>query len=145
MPADDADASAGETDRGHERFATRTAALSALEESLRQALQTASREQVLQRVAAALPGQPAHDNAGPRPGLHGKVQKVSVSMPAELTEAVRSRTGPGGFSRYVSYAVQARLKHDLLGDLLNELEAEYGPIPQVIRDETRQMWPGDSA
>ena len=115
--------------------------LSALEEALRRALQVASRERVLQMVAVALPQQ---GEAAAKPGLHGKVEKVSVSMPSELTEAVRIRAGAGGFSRYVSEAVQQQLKHDLLGDLLSELEAEYGPIPQETREETRRMWPDES-
>jgi hypothetical protein len=122
----------------------RAASLSALEESLRQALLTSSREQVLQRIAATISEAHQHDEADPKRGLHGKAEKVSVSMPRELMEAVRHRTGAGGFSRYVSDAVQDRLKHDLLGDLLNELEAEHGPIPQQIRDETRRMWPDES-
>jgi Arc/MetJ-type ribon-helix-helix transcriptional regulator len=109
---------------------------------LRQALQTASREQVLQRVISALA---AATETGPEAGLHGKVQKVSVSMPAEVTEAVRARTGVGGFSRYVSDAVQECLRHDQLGDLLSELEAEYGPVSDEIREQTRRMWPDAAA
>ncbi len=77
--------------------------------------------------------------------LHsGKVRKVSVSMPEELAEAVRARTGAGGFSRYVSEAVDREIKHDLLGDLSAELEAEFGPIPEEIRQQTRRMWPNYS-
>jgi hypothetical protein len=71
----------------------------------------------------------------------GRVQKVSVSMPAELADLVRVRAGAGGFSRYVTEAVQRRIKHDLLGDLLAELEAEYGPVPAEVREQTRRMWP----
>jgi len=74
--------------------------------------------------------------------LHGgKVRKVSVSMPEELAAAVRSRTGAGGFSRYVSEAVEREVRHDLLGDLIDELEAEYGPVPPEIREQTRREWP----
>lgn len=126
-----------------------TDSLSLLERALRQALASVSREQVLQRVIASLPADPASigqpdSTARPRPGLQGKVEKVSVSMPAELTEAVRSRTGAGGFSRYVADAVQARLSHDQLGDLLDELEGEHGQIPARIRQQTRQLWPDES-
>jgi hypothetical protein len=71
----------------------------------------------------------------------GRVQKVSVSMPAELADLVRVRAGAGGFSRYVTEAVQRRIKHDLLGDLLAELEAEYGPVPAEVREQTRRTWP----
>jgi hypothetical protein len=101
-----------------------------------------SREQVLQQVALSLP---IEIRSGPAPGFHGKVEKVSVSMPADLTAAVRHRAGTGGFSRYVTEAVQGRVKHDLLGDLLNELEAEHGEVHAGIRDETRRIWPGSEA
>lgn len=115
--------------------------LGALEEAMRRALESYSREQVLDRVVRALPvGRPAHDDA-PEDGLHGRVQKVSVSLPSELTEAIRARTGPGGFSRYVSDAVQARIRHDLLGELLDELEAEHGPIDEAGVKEALKEWP----
>src|SRR5215472_6723825 len=73
--------------------------------------------------------------------LHGgRVRKVSVSMPEALAEAVRARTGAGGFSRYVTEAVERELRHDLLGDLLDELEAEHGPVPQELLDEAAREW-----
>ena len=113
--------------------------LSALEEAMRRALESYSREQVLDRVVRVLPVTTAEPR--PEPGLHGKVEKVSVSLPRELIEAIRARTGAGGFSRYVSDAAQDRIRHDLLGDLLDELEAEHGQVPEEIRQETRRLWP----
>jgi Arc/MetJ-type ribon-helix-helix transcriptional regulator len=112
--------------------------LSALEEALRRALQVASRERVLQMVAVALPQQA---EAAAQPGLHGKVEKVSVSMPSELAEAVRSRTGSGGFSRYVSEAVQRQIQLDLLNDLSAELAAEYGPVDDELVRQAMAEWP----
>jgi hypothetical protein len=129
-------------------------ALSALEEALRRALATAGRDEVLTRVAIALP---VEVDTGPDSRLHGegqqrgqiqqdkgrfgKAQKVSVSMPADLVDLVRGLTGTGGFSRYVTDAVQERFQHDMLGALLDELEAEFGPVPPEIREQTRRMWP----
>lgn len=113
-------------------------ALSALEEALRQALASAPRDQVVQRIAAALPAEVLMDQ-GAR--LHGKVRKVSVSMPEELADAVRARTGAGGFSRYVSEVVEREVRHERLGELLDELEAEYGAVPPEIREQTRREWP----
>jgi Arc/MetJ-type ribon-helix-helix transcriptional regulator len=117
--------------------------LSALEEALRQALETASREQVLQRIIKALPADigAAETGTGPQPGLHGKVQKVSVSLPAELTEAVRARTGAGGFSHYVSEAVQEQLRLDLLDDLSADLTAAYGPVDDEQVRQAMTEWP----
>lgn len=74
--------------------------------------------------------------------LHGgKVRKVSVSMPEELTEAVRARTGAGGFSRYVTDAVQEQVRLDLLDDLIAEFEAKYGPVPEELVEEAMREWP----
>jgi hypothetical protein len=117
--------------------------LSALEEAFRQALATAKREQVLARLAAALTVEGETDPAATEHvrDSASKVQKISVSMPTDLADLVRARTGAGGFSRYVTEAVQEQIRHDVLGDLLDELEQEYGPVPAEVREQTRRMWP----
>jgi Arc/MetJ-type ribon-helix-helix transcriptional regulator len=115
--------------------------LSALEEAMRRALDSYSREQVLERVLRVLPSGAADPDDAPKPGLHGKVEKVSVSLPSELIKAIRTRTGAGGFSRYVAEAVQERLRLDLLDDLSAELEAEYGPIDEEGVREAMKEWP----
>lgn len=113
--------------------------LSALEQALRHALGSLPRDQVVQCVASVLP---AASFVGTSAPLHGgKVKKVSVSMPEELTDAVRARTGAGGFSRYVTEAVSREMRHDLLGELIAELEAEFGQVPQDVREQTRREWP----
>ena len=113
--------------------------LSSLEEALRRALASAPRDQVVKTVVAALPVDVLLDESAL---LHeSKVRKVSVSMPEELAEAVRARAGAGGFSRYVSEAVEREIRHDRLGELLDELEAEYGPVPPEVREQTRREWP----
>jgi Arc/MetJ-type ribon-helix-helix transcriptional regulator len=122
---------------GHDRAEI----LSALEETLRRALASVPRDQVVKTVVAALPVEVLIDESA---RLHGsKVRKVSVSMPEELAEAVRARAGAGGFSRYVSEAVERGIRHDRLGELLDELEAEYGPVPPEVREQTRRMWPNE--
>jgi hypothetical protein len=123
-------------------------ALSALEEALRRALTTASREQVLSCIAITLP---IEVELEPGSGLHGriqadkalsdKVQKVSVSMPAGMADLIRARTGAGGFSRYVTEAVQERVRLDLLADLSAELESEYGPVDQDQVKQAMREWP----
>jgi len=116
-------------------------ALSVLEQALRRALAAIPPEQVLQRVTAVFPRAPVEIDLGPDSRFHGRVAKVSVSMPEDLTAEVRARTGPGGFSRYVTEAVGAQLRHDLLGELLDELEAEYGPVPEELLEQARREWP----
>lgn len=127
--------------------APRATPLNVLEEAVRRALESASREQVIQRVLTVLPDSAAVSDsarpaeARPKPGLHGRVQKVSVSLPTELTAAVRGRTGAGGFSRYVTDAVQERVRLDLLEDLSAELTAEFGPVsPELVRKAMAE-WP----
>jgi Arc/MetJ-type ribon-helix-helix transcriptional regulator len=113
-------------------------ALSALEDALRQALASAPRDQVVKCIATALPAEVLMDQTA---RLHGKVRKVSVSMPEELTEAVRARTGTGGFSRYVADAVQEQIRLDLLDDLAAEFEAEYGPVDEKLVQQAMRQWP----
>lgn len=114
-------------------------ALSALEEALRRALASAPHDQVVKCIAAALPAEVVLD---PSTRLHeSKVRKVSVSMPEELADAVRARTGAGGFSRYVTDAVQEQVRLDLLDDLAAEFEAEYGPVDEKLVEQAMREWP----
>jgi|SRR5215472_5497016 len=113
--------------------------LSALEQALRQALDAVPRDQVVKCVVSVLPATVFVEESG---RLHGgKVRKVSVSMPEELAQAVRARTGSGGFSRYVTEAVDREIRHDLIGELIEEFEAIHGPIPQELLDQASREWP----
>jgi hypothetical protein len=132
MSADDP--AAGDADRATEP----AEALSALEEALRLALAVAPRDQVLKAIVTALPAEVLVDQSA---RMHGKVRKVSVSMPEELTEAVRARTGTGGFSRYVTDAVQEQIRLDLLDDLVADFEAKYGPIDEEQVQQAMKLWP----
>lgn len=124
---------------GANREAGSAETLSALEEALRRALASVPRDQVVKCIAATLPVEVLIDESA---RLHGgKVRKVSVSMPEELTEAVRARTGAGGFSRYVTDAVQEQVRLDLLDDLAAEFEAEYGPLDEELVEQAMREWP----
>lgn len=116
-----------------------TEVLSALEKALRRALASVPRDQVVRTIVTKLPVEVLIDESA---RLHeSKVRKVSVSMPEELAEAVRTRTGTGGFSRYVTDAVQEQIRQDLLDDLAAEFEAEYGPIDEDLVEQARREWP----
>ena len=121
--------------QGHDRGEI----LSALEDTLRRALASVPRDQVVKTIVAALPVEILLEDSG---RLHSsKVRKVSVSMPEELTEAVRARTGAGGFSRYVTDAVEEQIRLDLMDDLIAEFEAEHGPVPEELVEEAMREWP----
>jgi hypothetical protein len=115
-------------------------ALSVLEKALQDALAVVPLEHVLVKVTAMFPRSPVDIDAG-EGRLHGHVQKVSVSMPEELISAVRERTGPGGFSRYVTDAVERQYRHDGIRDYLDELDAQYGPVPAGLLEQARREWP----
>ena len=122
------------------------AALGALEKAFEEALSQVPHSYVRSRVMAMFPKvmhpkvivELDSDALG---RFHGRVQKVSVSMPEDLATAIRERTGPGGFSRYVTEAVERRFRHDRLGDLLDELDSEFGPVPPEILQWAEQQWP----
>jgi hypothetical protein len=121
-------------------------ALGALEKAFEDALSRVPLPYVLSRIIATF-----HQTAAPQTTIeidrdqlarfHGRVQKVSVSMPEDLATAIRERTGPGGFSRYVTEAVERKFSHDRLGDLLDELEAEYGPVSPELLEWAQRQWP----
>jgi hypothetical protein len=115
--------------------------ISALEAALREALEKAARERVIACIATTLPIETDARSARPYGPPGSKVQKVSVSMPAELADLVRGRTGAGGFSKYVTDAVQERIRLDLLADLSAELESEYGPVDKDGVEQAMREWP----
>ena len=67
--------------------------------------------------------------------------KISVSVPAELVEAVRERVGAGHLSSFVARAMRHELEREQLGTWLQELDAEHGPVPPELLAEARMKWP----
>jgi predicted nucleic acid-binding protein len=61
-------------------------------------------------------------------------------MPEELAEAVRARTGSGGFSRYVTDAVEERVRLNLLDELSEQLQAEFGPFDEEGVRQAMRLW-----
>ncbi|MER5206823.1 hypothetical protein [Streptomyces sp. NPDC002825] len=57
-------------------------------------------------------------------------KKYTVTLPEELAEEIRRQVGPGGFSAYVTQAIQRRREQDRLGDLVDWLEEEFGPVTE---------------
>jgi hypothetical protein len=67
--------------------------------------------------------------------------KIRVEMPDDHIEAVRQHVGPQGFSEYIVNAVEERHRHDLLGELIDELVAEYGPLDEELVRQAAREWP----
>jgi Arc/MetJ-type ribon-helix-helix transcriptional regulator len=55
-------------------------------------------------------------------------KKYTVTLPEELAEEIRSEVGPGGFSRYITQAVERQRERERLHDAVDWWESEYGPV-----------------
>ncbi|WP_233359308.1 hypothetical protein [Streptomyces sp. GMY02] len=58
-------------------------------------------------------------------------KKYTVTLPEELAEAIRAEVGPGGFSRYVTQAIEHRREQDRLGEAVAWWEEEYGDVTEA--------------
>ncbi|MGK7230688.1 CopG family transcriptional regulator [Streptomyces hygroscopicus] len=69
-------------------------------------------------------------------------QKYSITMPRDIAEAARARSGPSGLSAYVAAAVNRQMERDNLNELITVAEAGHGPIAdeevQTLRDQLQQ-------
>ncbi|MEU7900847.1 CopG family transcriptional regulator [Nonomuraea sp. NPDC049152] len=69
-------------------------------------------------------------------------QKYSITMPRDIAEAARARSGPSGLSAYVAAAVARQIERDALNELIAVAEAEHGPITeeevQARRDQLQR-------
>ena len=79
----------------------------------------------------------------PQPNVprSSRAEKVSVSLPADLSDEVRQRVGQRGFSRFVTAAVRRQIERDDLDALLAEMEAVNGPVPPALLAEVEKLWP----
>lgn len=55
-------------------------------------------------------------------------KKYTVTLPEELAEEIRSEVGSGGFSRYVTQAIERQRERERLHDAVDWWESEYGPV-----------------
>ncbi|GEB58542.1 hypothetical protein [Streptomyces gardneri] len=55
-------------------------------------------------------------------------KKYTVTLPEELAEEIRREVGQGGFSAYVTQAIQRQREQDRLGELVDWMETEFGPV-----------------
>ena len=68
-------------------------------------------------------------------------EKLSITMPRKLASAARRRAGRRGLSSFVSRAVARELEREALGEFLDELDAELGPVPDAELKRARRAWP----
>ncbi|MGW2558237.1 hypothetical protein ACWCXB_03120 [Streptomyces sp. NPDC001514] len=70
-------------------------------------------------------------------------KKYTVTLPEELAEEIRKEVGPGAFSAYVTHAIQRQREQDRLGELVEWMLEEGGPLTEeeqaAAEAERRQM------
>jgi hypothetical protein len=69
------------------------------------------------------------------------IEKVSVSVDAELLAEARELAGRRGLSALINDALRTRLQHVRVSRLLDEMDEEFGPVPAEIEEEVRSGWP----
>ena len=69
------------------------------------------------------------------------VTKWSVSVEETLAERVESHVGDRGLSGFIARAVAHELERDLLDEYLEDLDAEFGPLPEGLVDQVEEVWP----
>jgi len=69
------------------------------------------------------------------------VEKVSLSLDADLVARARRVAGHRGLSALVNDAIRIKLQHERLRAVLAEMDAELGPVPAKELDRARAAWP----
>jgi len=69
------------------------------------------------------------------------VTKWSISVEEALAARVESHVGDRGLGGFVARAVQRELERDLLDEYLDELDAEFGPVPDGLIERYGELWP----
>lgn len=70
------------------------------------------------------------------------VEKVSVSLDADVLAQTRERVGGRGVSGYINQAVRRQLRRDALNDVVHHLRETDGPVDPKRMEEVRRSWPG---
>jgi hypothetical protein len=75
-------------------------------------------------------------------GMSEPTGKYSITMPRDIAEAAKARSGPSGLSAYVAAAVARQIERDNLNELIAVAEAEHGPVTEdeilALRDQLHQ-------
>lgn len=88
-------------------------------------------------------GTPSSASPAPAPG-EGPIRPVSVSLHEGTIAALKERTGKRGMSAYVEALIQRQLERDRLRELIEDAEAEHGPVDQAAVEAKRAVLRGDT-
>jgi hypothetical protein len=68
------------------------------------------------------------------------VEKVSLSLDPDLVAEARELSGRGGLSALVNDALRVRLQQLRIGRLLDEMDAEFGPVSDDVTGKVAAEW-----
>ncbi len=69
------------------------------------------------------------------------VEKVSISLDSALLVQARELAGRRGLSGLVNDALRIKLQHERLRRLLEQMDREFGPVPDGEMKRARKEWP----
>ncbi len=69
------------------------------------------------------------------------VEKVSLSLDADLVARARRVAGHRGLSALVNEALRIKLQHERLRTVLAEMDAEFARVPTAELERARVVWP----
>jgi hypothetical protein len=69
------------------------------------------------------------------------VRKWSVSIDDELASRVEEHVGGRGLSGFVARAVEHELERDALSTYLDDLDTQFGAVPDDVVEEYDALWP----
>ena len=67
-------------------------------------------------------------------------EKVSITLDADVVAEARAGMDERGFSAYVNDVLRREQQQRRLRQLLDDLDTEYGPVPDEMREEARREW-----
>jgi Arc/MetJ family transcription regulator len=67
-------------------------------------------------------------------------EKVSITLDPAIVAEARRMAGDGGLSAFVNDVLRWHLQHLRLRRYLAELDEEFGPVPEELREEAKREW-----
>ena len=72
------------------------------------------------------------------------MSKVTLTIDEEVLAEARKFAGPRQLSAYVTDALAWRIEREhqriRVREMLDEMDAEYGPVPEEMLEEARKLW-----
>jgi post-segregation antitoxin (ccd killing protein) len=65
-------------------------------------------------------------------------KRITITVPADLLDAIRDRVGEREMSAYVTEALTRKDEADRLSELVDWLEEEHGPVTDAEREHARR-------